>query len=86
MRLVVSPFLVEVVDLEVLLPVSETLMCLSSTLPRRTRFVADYTVSVKLLGLYLCDIVVCKILNTQNDAFLCYPNPRESSHTIFVLS
>lgn len=54
------------------------------TIPRHTRSVADYTGSVKLLGVYLCDIIVSKILNTQNDTCLCYPNPRESNHTIFV--
>lgn len=55
-------------------------------IPRRTRSVADCMGSVKLLGVYLCDIIVSKILATQNDTFLCYPNPRESNHTIVVLS
>lgn len=56
------------------------------TSPRRPRSVADYAGSVELLGLYVCDITVSKILDTQNDTFLCYPNPREANHTIFVLS
>lgn len=56
------------------------------TSPRRPRSAADYKGSVKLLGLYLRDITVSKILDTHNDTFLCYPHPHESNHTIIVLS